>query len=374
MRDEALMAIALAEAERAIGNTSPNPMVGAVIVGRDGDETPIAVGRHERAGAPHAEAVALEKAGAAARGATLYVNLEPCAHEGTTPPCTEAIVRAGIARVVVATLDDDERTNGAGVRRLRAAGIHVDVGVGEPSARELNRMYFHQRRSGLPYATLKMAQSVDGAIAPRSGERYALTGRAAAAHVRRLRFEHDAVMIGVGTAIVDDPQLTVRPFRERAVPYRRIVVDSQARLPLGSILVKDASRASTIVATTAAAARERIDALRAKGVESIVCAASADGRVDLSDLLVRLGARGMLGVLCEGGPTLASALLDAGLADELHILVAPVVLGTSATAPAFKALTRPNQLRVRVVRRLGDDALVIARPGALAPPVSPRSM
>jgi diaminohydroxyphosphoribosylaminopyrimidine deaminase / 5-amino-6-(5-phosphoribosylamino)uracil reductase len=363
MRDEGLMAIALAEAERGLGNTSPNPMVGAVVA-RPGDQTPVAAGYHERAGSAHAEAVALEKAGAAARGATLYVNLEPCDHQGAMPPCTEAIVRSGIARVVVATLDDDERARGSGVRRLRDAGIHVDVGVAEARARELNRMYLHQRRTGLPYLTLKMAQSIDGAIAPRPGERYALTGRAAAAHVRLLRFEHDAVMIGVGTALVDDPQLTVRPFRARAVPYRRIVVDSGARLALNSSLVKDRSRASTIVATTGAASRERVDALRGKGVEIITCTATQGGRVDMRDLFARLGALGILGVLCEGGPALAASVLDAGLVDELHVLVAPVVLGTSSSAPAFRALDSPNRLRLRTVKRLGDDALIVARPDA----------
>lgn len=362
MRDESLMAIALAEAERGLGNTSPNPMVGAVVAHADGDESPIAVGYHERAGSAHAEAVALEKAGAAARGATLFVNLEPCDHRGATPPCTEAIIRAGIARVVIAMADDDERARGAGIKRLRAAGIDVDVGIAEARAHELNRMYIHQRRSGLPYLTLKMAQSVDGAIAPRPGERYALTGRAAAAHVRILRFEHDAVMVGVGTALVDDPQLTVRPFRARAVPYRRIIVDSTARLPLRSTLVKDRARVSTIIATTATAPHERVEALRAKGVEIIVCDALPDGNVDLRDLLARLGALGFLGVLCEGGPTLASALLDARLVDELHLLVAPVALGTSDVVPAFRKLSRPNRLRIRTVRRLGDDALIVARP------------
>lgn len=361
MRDEALMTIALAEAERALGNTSPNPMVGAVVA-RPDDETPIAVGYHVRAGAPHAEAVALERAGAAARGATLYVNLEPCDHEAATPPCTEAIVNAGVARVVIATLDDDERVRGAGVARLNAAGIRVDVGVGEARARELNRMYFHHRSTGMPYVTLKMAQSLDGAVSPRPGERYALTGRAALAHVRLLRYEHDAVMIGVGTAIVDDPQLTVRPFRERAVPYRRVVVDSAARLPLGSVLVKDRSRASTLVATTASAPAERRDALRARGVEIIECASSPGGHVDLCDALAKLGALGILGVLCEGGPTLASALLDAHMVDELHVLAAPVVLGSAASAPAFKTLASPSRMRVRSVKRLGDDALIVSRP------------
>jgi len=361
MRSEALMTLALAEAERAVGNTSPNPMVGAVIA-RGDDETPIAFGFHERAGTAHAEVVALRRAGAEARGATLYVNLEPCDHEGATPPCTRAIIEAGVARVVVATLDEDERARGAGLARLRAAGIQVDLGCGKERARELNRMYLHQRRTGRSFVTLKMAQSVDGAIAPKSGERYALTGRAATAHVRRLRFEHDAVMVGIGTALVDDPQLTVRPYRERAVPYRRIVVDSSARLPLDKKLVTDRTRATTLVATTASAPRERADDLQAAGIEVLVCGANDSGRVDLRDLLERLGSLGMLGVLCEGGPTLASAFVEVGLVDELHTLIAPIVLGTAASAPAFHRLSKPRHLQVRSVRKLGDDSLIVARP------------
>lgn len=361
MRDETLMTLALAEAERGLGNTSPNPMVGAVIVVGE-DETPIGFGHHERQGASHAEVVALERAGEAARGATLYVSLEPCDHEGATPACTRAIIDAGIARVVVATLDEDERVRGAGIQRLKAAGIVVDVGPGEARARELNRQYLHQRRTGRPFVTLKMAQSLDGAVAPRPGERFALTGRAASAHVHRLRFEHDAVMIGVGTAIVDDPQLTVRPFRERAVPYKRIVVDASARTPLDRKLVKDRSRAATIVATTASAPRDRLEALQASGVDVLVCGARDDGRVDLRDLLTRLGSLGMLGVLCEGGPTLASALLEQGLVDELHVIIAPVVLGTALSAPAFHTLSKPHQLRSVKVRKLGDDTLIVARP------------
>ena len=355
------MMLALAEAGRGLGNTSPNPMVGAVIALGE-DEKPIAFGHHARAGAPHAEVIALEKAGEAARGATLYVNLEPCDHEGATPPCTRAIIEAGIARVVIATHDEDERARGAGVERLKAAGIQVDVGPGEAPARELNRMYLHQRRAGRPFVTLKMAQSLDGAIAPKQGERFALTGRAAWGHVRRLRYEHDAVMIGVGTVIADDPQLTVRPFRERAVPYKRIVVDASARTTLDRKLVKDRARASTIIATTASAPRERLEALQSAGVDLLICGARDDGRVDLHDLLARLGSLGMLSVLCEGGPSLASALLEEGLVGELHMLIAPIVLGTASSAPAFHALSRLRHLRATKVRKLGEDALIVARP------------
>src|ERR1700730_5017332 len=215
MHDEAIMRRALALAARAAGNTSPNPMVGAIVASSEGE--PIAQGYHERAGDAHAEAVALERAGDKARGATLFLTLEPCNHHGHTPPCTDAIIRAGVARVVIATEDDDPRVRGAGIKRLREAGIRVDVAAGPEAARRLNRMYFHHRRTGRPFVTLKMAQSLDGAVGVRSGERRQLTGAKAVAYVRSLRYEHDAVMVGIGTVLVDDPALTVRPFRARAV-------------------------------------------------------------------------------------------------------------------------------------------------------------
>ena len=360
MNDDAFMAMALAEGERALGNTSPNPMVGAVVA-RDG--AVIASGRHERAGAPHAEAVALERAGEAARGATLYVTLEPCAHHGRMPPCTEAIVRAGIARVVVAVIDDDRQVRGVGIERLRVAGVRVDVGPGEAQAREMNRMYSHQRRFGRPFVTLKMAQSADGAIGLRPGERFQLTGYEAEAFVHRLRYEHDAVMVGVGTVVSDDPQLTVRPHRERAVPYRRIVVDSLARTPLDRHVVRDLAAARTTIVVTAQAPPARVAALRAAGTDVLECASSGEGRVDLRDMLERLGADDVLGILCEGGPTLASALLDVELADELDLLVAPVVLGTASSAPAFVPLRDPRRLRLRSTTHLGDDVLFVARFG-----------
>ena len=351
---------ALGLAARGAGNTSPNPMVGAIVVRDDG--TSIATAFHEGAGTPHAESIALERAGSDARGSTLYVTLEPCDHHGKTPPCTQAIIQAGVARVVIAAADEDARVRGAGIERLRAAGLRVDVGVCEDASRLLNRMYSHQRRTGRPYVTLKMAQSLDGAVGLRAGERTRLTGQKASAHVRSLRYEHDAVMVGVQTAIVDDPQLTVRPFKKRAVPYARIVVDSNARLPVTSKLVTDMTKAVTIVATTDGAPRDRVEALRNAGVEVIVTAADSSGRVDVRDLLVRLGQRGMLGVLCEGGPTLAAALLQAGLASEIQLIVAPVVLGSAADAPAFSGLTKPVELRIETVRKLGDDVLVVAHP------------
>jgi diaminohydroxyphosphoribosylaminopyrimidine deaminase / 5-amino-6-(5-phosphoribosylamino)uracil reductase len=358
MRDETFMARALALAARAKGNTSPNPMVGAVIVAPD--DAIVGTGFHERAGAPHAEAVALASAGDRARGATLFVTLEPCHVAGRTPPCAGAIAAAGISRVVVAMQDPDARERGTGIAELRAQGIEVIDGVLEEPARELNRMYVHQRETSRPFVTLKMAQSFDGAIAMRPGERQHLTGEKADRYVKTLRYEHDAVLVGIGTALIDDPQLTVRPQRSRAVPYTRIVVDSMARLPLKSMLVADRSGASTIVACTGDAPAERVRALEGCGVHIIRCK-QAGGHVDLHDMLRQLGKSPMLGVLCEGGPTLASALMRTSLVDELQWLIAPVVFGAGAV-PVLGGALGPAAVEFKSVKRLGDDLLVVARP------------
>jgi diaminohydroxyphosphoribosylaminopyrimidine deaminase/5-amino-6-(5-phosphoribosylamino)uracil reductase len=360
MRDEEFMRDAIALAARAKGNTGPNPMVGAVVVAPDG--AVVGSGYHERAGAAHAEALAIERAGARARGATLFVTLEPCHIEGRTPPCTEAIVTAGIARVVVAMLDPDPRERGQGVERLRDAGIDVEIGPCGDEANHLNRMYACHRNYGRPYVTLKMAQSVDGAIGERPGERRRLTGAIADRYVRSLRYEHDAVMVGIGTALADDPLLTVRPYRHRAVPYSRVIVDSTARLAIGSKLVGDLSRATTFVAVTDAAPVARVGALAEAGVRVIACEQDSQGRVRLADLMRRLGDLQMLGVLCEGGPRLASALLDDDLADELHWIIAPLVLGTAAIAPVLAGARKPTAIDVRSVRRLGDDVLIVGTP------------
>lgn len=359
MDDKSCMKRALALAVLGKGNTSPNPMVGAVVALEDGNI--VGNGFHSRAGAQHAEAVALQAAGEKARGASLYVTLEPCTHQGRTPPCVDAILHAGVTRVVVATEDPDERARGKGIARLRAAGVTVDVGLCEAQARELNRLYFRHRTTGRPFVTLKMASSLDGAVAVKPKTRTQLTGERAASFVRSLRIEHDAVMVGVGTVLVDDPLLTVRPRHIRSIPYTRIVVDSAGRIPLDSLVVRDQSVARTIVATTEAMPQATRDALVASGAEVIECTATESGRVDLNDLLKQLGERATLGVLCEGGPTLAAALLRAGCVDHAYWIFAPLLLGTSSLAPALID-TAPLNLPIKIVdvRRLGEDLVVSA--------------
>lgn len=343
---------ALRLAARAIGNTHPNPMVGAVIV-RDGEQ--VGAGFHAFAGALHAEAVALEQAGERARGATLYATLEPCPRAGRTPPCTDAIIAAGISRVVVAMEDPDEHVRGAGIARLRSAGLDVEVGVRESEARALNRAYIRHRMTGLPFVTVKMAQSLDGFAAERPGVRTQLTGEGAARYVRRLRYEHDATMVGAGTVAVDDPSLTVRPRKRRHVPYLRIVVDSAGRIPLASKVLREQSAARTMLATTDAISDEVRARLTARKIEIITCERTADGRVDLNDLLRRLGAQGTLSVLCEGGPTLASALLRAAGVQQLVWLIAPKLIGPGGL-PVVAPPYPPNlTLHLREVEQLDHD-------------------
>jgi diaminohydroxyphosphoribosylaminopyrimidine deaminase/5-amino-6-(5-phosphoribosylamino)uracil reductase len=354
------MRLALKLAGEGLGNTSPNPMVGALIV--DSSGATFGSGHHAKAGAEHAEVLALRQAGEKARGATLYVTLEPCTHHGQTPPCTDAIKAAGIARVVSAIEDPDQRVRGKGHENLRASGIEVQVGVRAEEAEHLNRMYFTQRSSGRPFVTLKMAQSLDGAIAPRAGESRQLTGKRAAGFVRKLRYEHDAVMVGAGTVLIDDPLLTVRPFKPREVPYTRIIVDARGRIPLRAKVTKDQLRAKTIVATTDLMPDVTRQALAKRGLSVVDCARDDRDFVDLADLLRKLGERNILSVLCEGGPTLAASLIRGGHVNEFQWLVAPLLLGGDAAVLVLGNSPRDVALRLQGIKRLGEDLLVSAQP------------
>ncbi|MDQ7858269.1 MAG: bifunctional diaminohydroxyphosphoribosylaminopyrimidine deaminase/5-amino-6-(5-phosphoribosylamino)uracil reductase RibD [Armatimonadota bacterium] len=357
--DIAMMQEALALAQRAAGRTSPNPLVGAVVVA---DGRVVGRGFHARAGEPHAEVVALREAGGRARGATVYVTLEPCDHAGRTGPCTDALLAAGIRRVVVAMLDPDTTVDGRGVARLRGAGVTVDVGVLEHEARRTNAFYVKHRRTGLPFVTLKWAMSLDGKIGAARGSATAITGEAARRYAHELRNTHDAVLVGVGTVLADDPLLTCR-LPPDAVPAPRnplrIVVDSHLRTPVSARVVTGVAEAPTLIATTAAAPAARIDAMRRAGVEVLV-ADGAGGRVDLRALLEALGRRGLLSVLVEGGGTVNAAALEAGLVDRVIALVAPRLIGgAGAPTPLDGAgpagVAGARRLRELRVARLGDD-------------------
>jgi len=357
--DERFMRQALKLAQSGLGNTSPNPLVGVVVVDPSGNV--VGAGYHEKAGADHAEVVALRQAGDRARGGTLYVTLEPCVHHGRTPPCVDAIKVAGISRVVSALADPDPRVAGAGHTSLRDSGIEVSVGMEADQATHANRMYLRHRTTGLPFVTLKMAQSLNGTIASRPGERRQLSGKRASNVVRKLRFEHDAVMVGVGTILIDDPQLTVRPFKPRAVPYTRVIVDAKGRIPMRARAIKDQARFRTIVATTNQMPGAVREGLIKRSVAVLECARSENDRVDLGDLLSKLGSENILSVLCEGGPTLAGSLLAGRHLDELWWLIAPIVLNAEEAVPVVGNGAYDLALHINAVKRLGDDVLVTAR-------------
>lgn len=347
---------ALALARKAKGQTSPNPTVGAVVV-RDGRL--VGQGHHPRAGEPHAEIFALRQAGRQAVGATLYVTLEPCCHHGQTPPCVEAILEAGIRRVVAATSDPNPRIHGQGLSRLKKRGVQVHCGVLEGLARRLNEDFIKFHSEGLPFVTLKVAMTLDGKIATGQGESRWVTGEKSRAYVHRLRRQHDAVMVGIQTVLADDPQLTVR-YRVGKDPHR-IIVDSRARLPLSSRLLHLKSTASTWVATTHNAPERRIQQLRKAGVR-ILKTKSSDGRVDLSELMQLLAEHNILSVMLEGGGQLAWSALEAGIVDKVAFFIAPKIIGgrraITAVEGTGRRLDEAWRLHDVTIRRLDEDILV----------------
>ncbi len=357
-RDAAFMRRALRLARRGWGSTAPNPMVGAVIV-RDGEV--VGEGWHARHGGPHAEVVALGVAGERARGATAYVSLEPCNHHGKTPPCSEALIAAGVRRVVVAVADPSEVAAG-GAARLRAAGIDVQVGVEAEAAREVNAPFFFAQRAGRPWVTLKLALSIDGGIADHTREQGWLTGRRARREVHRLRANSDAIAVGIGTALADDPALTVRDVGAPRVPPLRLVFDRDARLPLTSRLVQTLSEGPVIVVCASASSPSAVGLANA-GVR-IVAERSLDAA--LTTLRAEHGVRALL---VEGGAGLASALWGAALVDRLITFQAPLILGRGAlrafgSAPAERAADA-RRLRIIERRALGADAMSVYEVHAL---------
>jgi diaminohydroxyphosphoribosylaminopyrimidine deaminase / 5-amino-6-(5-phosphoribosylamino)uracil reductase len=305
------------------GDPSPNPHVGAVIV-KDGQI--IATGFHASAGERHAEIVALEQAGERAQGATLYVTLEPCNHFGKTPPCTDAIVKAGIARVVAGCSDPNPNVAGGGVAKLRGAGIEVVTGVLANPCKALIRPWRKYITQGTAYLTLKLATSLDGRIATKTGASKWITSPDSRARGHRLRASHDAVLVGVSTIVADDPQLTVREGPPARNPIR-VIVDSTLRIPLGSTVVTTAAEVPTCVVTTPNASVKAEEALAERGVNVVRVAANTQGRCDMKAALRALAQREVVSVLCEGGAELAGSLLADQLAEELHFFIAPVLLG-----------------------------------------------
>jgi diaminohydroxyphosphoribosylaminopyrimidine deaminase / 5-amino-6-(5-phosphoribosylamino)uracil reductase len=361
MTDLDYMRRALELAERGRGWVEPNPLVGAVVV-RDGRV--VGEGWHEKFGQAHAEVNALRQAGEAARESTLYVTLEPCCHFGKTPPCTEAVIGAGIRRVVASMLDPFPQVAGQGVSRLREAGIDIEVGVGEvgdSAARRLNAPYLKRLRTGRPWVHAKWAMTLDGKIATRTGQSRWITGEAARARVHELRGRMDAILIGRGTLVADDPLLTARPPGPRTAA--RIVLTATAdRIP-DSCRMLETVKSAPVLVVTRDTSIERLAGWRARGAEVIGLSATVEGNLDIKSVLTELGRRGMSNVLVEGGADTLGRFRDAGEIDEVHAFVAPRVFGGSA-APSpvgghgIAALNEAWNLTDWQVERLGDDLMV----------------
>ena len=352
---------ALELAERGRGRVAPNPLVGAVVV-RDGRV--VGEGWHAEFGAPHAEVEALEAAGAEARGATVYVGLEPCAHHGKTPPCTSALMEAGVERVVVGCRDPHDEAGG-GAAELRQGGVRVEVGVEARAAARLNAPFLWRHRTDRPFVTLKLALSLDARIAARQGERTGVTGEEAREHAHRLRAEHDAVLVGRVTARVDDPRLTARGELRPRVPPVRVVLDSGLALPPTSRLVRTADEVPVWVACTDAADPSTADELEAAGVRVLELPAGPEGSVDVEALVDRLGREGLGSVLVEGGGRVAASFLRAGRVERMHLLYAPVLFGADGVEGFPGPLPTGTGWTTAERRALGDDTLLMLESRAL---------
>jgi diaminohydroxyphosphoribosylaminopyrimidine deaminase/5-amino-6-(5-phosphoribosylamino)uracil reductase len=357
--DTTYMALALRLAAKGRGFTSPNPMVGAVVVSHG---RIVGQGYHAQAGGPHAEVLALEQAGKRARGATLYVSLEPCSHiKKRTPPCVPLIVESGLRRVVVAMRDPNPRVSGRGISALRRAGLDVTVGRLRESAERLNEAYCHRTRTGRPFVILKAGMTLDGKIATASGESQWITGEAARRHAHRLRSQVDAVMVGIGTVLKDDPQLTARlPGRVRQ-PLR-VIVDSAARIPLTARALLPSLRAGTVVATTDEAPKRRVVRLHELGTNVLILPAQ-NGRVPLRALLTELGRLSVTSLMIEGGGELNASALREGLVDRVVFYVAPRLLGGHNAknvigGRSLRRLAEAVPVEELRVRRIGGDLLV----------------
>lgn len=367
-RDHEHMARALRLAACGLCNTDPNPSVGCVVVAAG---QVVGEGWTQPSAGAHAERVALAAAGERARGATVYVSLEPCSHHGRNAPCSNALIEAGVGRVVCASEDPNPRVAGAGIRALRAAGIEVTVGVLETDARALNRGHFARMSRGRPWLRSKLAVSVDGRTALANGESRWITGAAARRDVHRWRARASAVMTGAGTLLADDPALTARVEEDAADVQQplRVVIDSQLRTPAGAKMLQEPGR--VLIFTTRAEAGHR-HALEQAGGQIEAVAADAAGRCDLHEVLAKLAALEVNSVWVEAGPVLNGALLAAGLIDELIVYVAPQILGDTArgmfTLEPLASLDERVRLSFEDVRRVGADLRLTLRPSNVAFP------
>ena len=356
--DEKFMRRALRLAQKGAGSVSPNPLVGALIV-KDGRIT--GEGWHRRCGENHAEINAIQSATEAIEGATFYVTLEPCSHHGRTPPCVDALVANRPARVVIGTTDPNPLVSGNGIEILRQAGIQTDVGILEKECVEINRFFFKYIRTGLPYVTLKFAQTLDGRIAASSGDSRWISSPKSLRFSHQLRAVHDAVLVGAGTVVKDNPKLTCRLVHGRD-PIR-IVLDSDLSLSLDAEILSDGKK--TLVACIDSASKKKKRALEKNGVEVLTVKKDSKGRVSLGDLLRELGGKEISSVLVEGGAGVATAFLEAHLVDRLLVIVAPKIVGTGINAVGnlgIKKIGDALTFSFGKIRRMGDDLIVDIRP------------
>jgi len=325
--DNYYMKMAIRLAGKGIGKTSPNPMVGAVIV-KDGKI--IGSGYHKRCGDCHAEINAINSVKGSIRGSTFYITLEPCSHYGRTPPCVDTLIMKGLKRVVLGTPDPNPEVNGKGIKILRSKGIQVDVGILDTECRKLNERYFKFIKTGIPYVTVKYAQTLDGRIATKSGDSQWISSEASRRYVHHLRSVNDCIMVGVGTVATDNPKLTVRHVKGRN-PLR-IIVDSKLRIPIKSYVLTDDNSHLTIIATTSNAPSGKVTAVKKLGVEVLIMNKDRSGMVNLPNLLKELGKRKITSVLVEGGSEIVTSLLKANLVDKMIIPIAPKIIGKGLEA------------------------------------------
>jgi len=354
--DKRYMRLALRLAFKGAGRTSPNPLVGAVLV-RGGRM--VATGYHQRAGEDHAEIVALKRAGDRARGATLYLNLEPCSHQGRTPPCTVSLIQSGVRRVVAGMLDPNPLVSGRGIRRLRRAGIQVRVGLLEAECRRLNEAFTKYITRHIPLVILKLAASLDGKTATSTGDSRWITETASRNYVHQIRNRVDAVLVGIGTVIADNPRLTCRLPGGRD-PWR-IVLDSHLRIPLSARLLHERNPEKTIIVTGPRAPARKIEAIRSRGAQVWSFPHRAGG-ISFASLLNRLGKMGLTSIMIEGGAATASRALREGIVDKVVIFYAPKIIGGDGKAMiealGIRKVSRSTRIKDMEVKRLGKDFLV----------------
>ncbi|MCZ6625451.1 MAG: bifunctional diaminohydroxyphosphoribosylaminopyrimidine deaminase/5-amino-6-(5-phosphoribosylamino)uracil reductase RibD [Deltaproteobacteria bacterium] len=354
--DGRYMRLALRLARKGEGRTSPNPMVGVVVV-RGGNI--IATGYHQRAGKDHAEIVALRRAGERARGATLVLNLEPCSHEGRTPPCTRSVIRSGVKRVVVGMVDPNPLVSGRGILRLKRAGIQVHVGLLEAECRRLNESFIKYITRRIPFVILKLAASLDGKIATSTGDSRWVTGVASRNYVHRLRNQVDAVLIGVGTALADNPRLTCRLPHGRD-PWR-IILDGHLRIPLTARLLRQREPEKTIVFTGSRSPIKKVKAIRGYGAQ-VWTFPLHDGKISFASILKKLGKMGLVSVMIEGGATTASRALRKKVVDKVLFIYAPKIIGGEGKnmieALGITRISQSRKVKDVEVKRLGNDLVV----------------